>query len=75
MINPQWLFNITVFQVIKWFFVIGLIMYAAFAAVVIRQVITMNESVKDPLNSIILLVSVVHLILSLLLIVVAIVLL
>lgn len=75
MIDPQWLFNITVFQVIKWFFVIGLIMYSAFAAVVIRQVKTMNESVEDPLNSIILLVSVVHLILSLLLIVVAIVLL
>jgi len=69
------IYNITAFDIVKWFFVVGLIMYSAFAAVVIRQVMTMNESVKDPLNSIILLVSIAHLILSLLLIVVAIVLL
>lgn len=67
--------NITAFEIVKWFFVVGLVMYSAFAAVVIRQVMTMNESVKDPLNTIILLISVAHLILSLLLIVVAIVLL
>lgn len=75
MINLQSIFKITTFEVVKWFFVAGLVMYAAFAAVVIRQVMTMNESVKDPLNSLILLISVAHLILSLLLIVVAIVLL
>ncbi|KKS32753.1 MAG: hypothetical protein UU93_C0005G0061 [Candidatus Amesbacteria bacterium GW2011_GWA2_42_12] len=69
------IYNITAFDIVKWFSVVGLIMYSAFAAVVIRQVMTMNESVKDPLNSIILLVSIAHLILSLLLIVVAIVLL
>lgn len=75
MINPQWLFQITVFEVVKWFFVVGLVMYTAFAAVMVRQVMTMNESVKDPFNFLILLISYVHLILSILLIVVAVVLL
>ncbi len=69
------LLGITAFDIVKWFFVAGLLMYSAFAGVVVRQVLTMNESVQDPLNVLILLVSVGHLILSLLLIVVAVMLL
>ncbi len=73
MTNPwlQTLLTITVFDVVKWFLVVGLVMYAAFAAIIVRQVGVMKESIEDTLNLVILGFAWVHLIAAIALVVVA----
>ena len=55
------------FIFVKWMFVIGLVMYSAFAIVVIRQVIAMSEAVDREVNIIFKVLSWVHLAMSILL--------
>lgn len=64
---------ITFFLVIKWFFVVGLIMYSIFAIVVVKQVSIMSESVESSVNPVIKLMSWLHLAMAALLVVAAIV--
>ncbi|MEK7504340.1 MAG: DUF5657 family protein [Patescibacteria group bacterium] len=59
------------FIFVKWMFVIGLVMYSAFAIVVIRQVIAMSEAVECEVNIIFKVLSWVHLAMSILLFVAA----
>ncbi len=71
--NTQALLNITVFDLVKWFLVVGLVMYTAFAIVIIRQVKEMSESIEDEFNGLISLFAWGHLGVALLLIVIAVV--
>lgn len=64
---------LTFFVIIKWFFVVGLIMYAIFAVVVIKQVSVMSETVESSVNSVMKLFSWLHLAMAVLLVVAAIV--
>lgn len=63
--------KITLFGVVKWMFVGGLVMYVAFAVVIVRQVGVMTEAVEDDVNGIISLFAWVHLLLAAALIVLA----
>lgn len=47
------LFDLTAFEVVKWFLVVGLLMYVAFAVVVVRQVKVMSEAIEDEFNGLI----------------------
>lgn len=66
----DFIFGLTVWVIIKWFLVVGLLMYLAFAAVIIRQVGVMSESIQDPLNPLIKLFAWTHLVLTIILIVI-----
>lgn len=61
--------------VAKWFFVIGLLMYTFFALVVTQQVKLMTRTIESDVNIVVKLFAWVHLILSILLVIAAIVLL
>lgn len=63
--------QITLFGVVKWMTVAGLVMYTAFAVVIVRQVGVMTEAVEDDVNGIISLFAWVHLLLAAALIVLA----
>lgn len=67
------LFDLTVFEVVKGFLVVGLVMYTAFAVVIIRQVKVMSESIEDEFNSLIILFAWVHLAVAVLLTLLAVV--
>lgn len=67
------LFGLTAFDVVKWFLVIGLIMYLAFAVVIIRQVSVMSEAIpEDSHNGIIKVFAWAHLAMTILLLIVTI---
>ena len=68
-----WLRELTLWGVVKWFSVMGLVMYAVFAAVIVRQAMMMSETVDSDANWIIILFSWLHLIMAGLLVVMAIV--
>lgn len=72
---PLWEFirQLTVFDVVKWFLVAGLVLYTAFAVVIIRQVGVMSEAVKEDINALVALFAWAHLALSILLLIMAIV--
>ena len=59
------------FIFVKWMFVIGLVMYSAFAIVVIRQVIAMSEAVYCEVNIVFKVLSWIHFAMSILLFVAA----
>jgi len=64
--------KITLFGVVKWFLVVGLLMYVAFAVVIVRQVKIMTEAVEDDVNGVISLFAWVHLLLAVALVILAI---
>ena len=64
--------KITLFGVVKWFLVVGLLMYVAFAVVIVRQVKIMTEAVEDDVNGVISLFAWVHLLLAVALVILSI---
>lgn len=58
---------------VKWLFVMGLMMYIAFAVVIVRQVGVMTEALEDSINGLFSLFAWVHLLLAICLVVLAIV--
>jgi len=56
--------NLTLFGVIKGFFVVGLVMYVAFSLVIVRQIKSMTEAVEDEFNGLISLFAWMHLLLA-----------
>jgi hypothetical protein len=56
---------------VKWFLVIGLLMYSFFATVVVKQVGIMSETVDSDLNPVVKIFARLHLLLSVLLLAVA----
>lgn len=58
---------------LKWFMVVGLVLYALFAVAVIKQVQIMAESVESNLNGVIKTFALVHFLLAVFLAVVAVV--
>lgn len=66
------LVGITLRDLVKWMFVFGLIMYSAFAVVVIRQVKVMSEAIEGSLNDAFRILSWIHLLMAILLVVAAI---
>ena len=76
MVNNQFsnlIFSITFFEVMKWLLVGGLILYTAFAAIIIRQVAVMSEAVEDSVNILVQMFAWAHLALAVFLVIVAIV--
>ncbi|MEK7154513.1 MAG: DUF5657 family protein [Patescibacteria group bacterium] len=65
--------NLTLFGVIKGFFVVGLVMYLAFSLVIVRQIKSMTEAVEDEFNGIISILAWMHLLLAIGVLVLAIV--
>ena len=65
--------SLTILVIVKWFFVVGLIMYSLFAVVVIKHVSVMSETVDSSVNSVMKLFSWLHLAMAILLVVAAIV--
>ncbi len=63
--------GLTIFDLVKWFLVVGLVMYLAFAIVIVRQVGVMSEAIEDPNNVLIKTFAWAHLLMTILLIVVA----
>lgn len=64
--------KITLFGIVKWMFVAGLVMYVAFSVVIVKQVGVMTEAIEDDMNGIIALFAWAHLILAIALVVLAI---
>jgi len=60
--------GLTLFSVVKAMFVVGLLVYLAFAVIIIRQVQIMNETMEDSHNAIVATFAWAHLVLTLLLI-------
>ncbi|KKU95303.1 MAG: hypothetical protein UY27_C0023G0011 [Candidatus Gottesmanbacteria bacterium GW2011_GWA1_48_13] len=56
--------NLTLFGVIKGFFVVGLVMYVAFSLVIVRQIKSMTEAVEDEFNGLISILAWMHLLLA-----------
>ncbi len=65
--------QVTLFGVVKGFFVAGLVMYTAFAVVIIKQVGVMTEALEDEINGVISLFAWAHLLLAIALVILAIV--
>ncbi len=63
--------NFTLLEVVKWFLVVGLVLYSAFAAVIVRQVGVMSTAVEDEFNGVIKMFSWAHLLMAIMLTVVA----
>lgn len=61
MSNLDWLLGLTVFDVVKWFLVVGLVMYTAFAFVITRQVQVMSEAIEDEFNRLVVALAWLHL--------------
>lgn len=61
--------GLTPLVVVKGFLVVGLVMYTAFAGVIVRQVGIMSESVEDPFNGVVILFAWLHLGLSIFLVI------
>lgn len=71
--NLSWIYSLTAFTIVKWFLVVGLVMYTAFAIIIVKQVRVMSEAIEDGFNGLISLFSWVHLAVAILLIVLAVV--
>lgn len=67
------MFNLTLFDVIKWMLIVGLLMYSIFAVVIVRQVKVMNEAFESELNTWFQILSWLHLSMALLLLIIAII--
>lgn len=65
--------DISVWSVVKIFLVFGFVVYSIFAAVVVKQVQVMTETLRTSFSSYIKMISVLHLILSLAVLVLALV--
>ncbi|MDO8487686.1 MAG: hypothetical protein Q7S31_00030 [bacterium] len=63
----------TAFQIVKWFLVVGLGMYSAFAFVITRQVKVMSEAIEDEFNQVVVAFSWVHFLVAVLLTILAVV--
>lgn len=68
----QNLLQVTLAGVVKWLAVVGLLLYIAFAVVIIRQVRVMSEAIDAPLNPLVRILTWLHLGLAILLVVVTI---
>lgn len=71
--NLQSVFSMTAFQIVKWFLVVGLGMYSAFAFVITRQVKVMSEAIEDEFNQVVVAFSWVHFLVAVLLTILAVV--
>jgi len=69
----SFLAGVTVFAIVKWLFVAGLVLYLAFSAVIIRQVGVMSDAIEDPHNGVIKLFAWAHLLMTILLLVISII--
>lgn len=56
--------GLTLFGIIKGFFIVGLVMYVLFSLVIVRQIKNMTEAVEDEFNGIISILSWMHLLLA-----------
>lgn len=63
----QILANLKVYTLVKWMFVLGMLMYSAFSVVIIRQTSVMSETLKSPVNAVVKILAWLHLIMSILL--------
>ncbi len=63
--------SLTILGIVKGMFMVGLVVYLAFAAIIVRQVAIMKESLEDPNNFIIQIFAWAHLLLTILLLVVS----
>jgi hypothetical protein len=72
-VNSDWLnlLGASPLIIVKWFTVVGLMMYSFFAAVVIKQVGVMTETVESEINGIVVTFAWVHFALALFLVGVA----
>ncbi len=59
----------TLFEVVKTFLIVGLVLYTAFAAIIVRQVGVMSESIEDSFNGAVILFAWLHLGLSIFLVI------
>ena len=71
--NLGWISSLTAFTIVKWFLVVGLVMYTTFAAVIIKQVKVMSEAIEDEFNGLIIMFAWIHLGVAILLTVLAVV--
>lgn len=67
------LLNLTFLDIVKWMFVVGLVIYAVFALIIVRQVKVMSEAVDCDANSLFQIMSWLHLLMAVLLVAFAIV--
>ncbi|MBI5358148.1 hypothetical protein HZB69_00760 [Candidatus Amesbacteria bacterium] len=67
------LLNLTFLDIVKWMFVVGLVIYAVFAVIIVRQVKVMSEAVDSDANSLFQIMSWLHLLMAVLLVAFAIV--
>ena len=67
------LLNLTFLDIIKWMFVVGLVIYVVFALIIVRQVKVMSEAVDCDANSLFQIMSWLHLLMAVLLVAFAIV--
>ncbi|OGD06165.1 hypothetical protein A3H89_02065 [Candidatus Amesbacteria bacterium RIFCSPLOWO2_02_FULL_48_11] len=74
-LGPAWEFlrGITLWGVVKWFIVTGMVLYMVFAAVMVKQAGVMTESVESEANSLVKLLVRVHLLATVVLTVAALV--
>ena len=74
-LGPAWEFlrGITLWGVVKWFIVTGMVLYMVFAAVMVKQAGGMTESVESEANSLVKLLVRVHLLATVVLTVAALV--
>lgn len=56
--------NLTLFGIIKGFFIVGLVMYVLFSLVIVRQIKNMTEAIEDEFNGIISVFAWMHLLLA-----------
>ena len=67
------LLNLTLFDLVKWMFVAGLVVYTVFAVIIVRHVKVMSEAVENNANSLFQTMSWLHLLMAILLVAFAIV--
>ncbi len=63
--------KITLFGLVKWMFVGGLVMYVAFSVIIVKQVGVMTEAIEDDVNGVILMFAWAHLLLAIALVILA----
>lgn len=71
--NLSWIYGLTAFTIVKWFLVVGLVMYTAFAIIIVKQVSVMSEAIEDGFNGLISVFAWVHLAVAIFLTVLAVV--
>lgn len=65
--------QVTIFEIVKWFFAVGMVMYIVFAGVIVRQVKVMTEAIEDEFNGIVAVLAWAHLLLAISILVTAVV--